>query len=95
MQTKDRKFWLIVGLAIIAIVLLIAWFFVGSTATFQIQDKCGKFINLFSHTIDSEGKCKIRCEQQCDAKGLSYMRSSFTEVENSCNDCSCTCTGMW
>jgi hypothetical protein len=95
MNAKDKKFYLIVGLSVIVIVLLILWFFAKKTDTFQIQDKCGKFINLFSHTIATEGSCKIRCEQQCETRDMAYLYSSFKEIENSCNECSCTCTDAW
>jgi hypothetical protein len=95
MNVKDKRLALIVALGVSVIALLIAVFYLGYTETFQIQDKCGRFINLFSHTIGSEAQCKIRCEQQCGAKELSYFSSDFREIENSCNDCYCTCTDAW
>ncbi len=95
MSVKDKRFLLICGLAVVAIMLIFVFFYLGYTETFQVQDKCGKFINLFSHTIGSEGQCKIRCEQQCDTKDMSYFSSKFKEIENSCNDCYCTCTDAW
>ena len=95
MGVKDGRFWMIVGLALAAITLIVVFFYLGYTQTFQVQDKCGRFINLFSHTIGSEGQCRMRCEQQCDAKDMSYVSSRFREIENSCNDCYCTCTDAW
>ena len=95
MNPKDKRFWFIVGLAFLALVLLMTWFFIGQTQTFQVQDKCGRFINVFSHTIGSEQQCHTRCIQQCDTKDMSYVKSSFKEIPNSCNDCYCTCTTAW
>ncbi|HLD86647.1 MAG TPA: hypothetical protein VJB12_01145 [Candidatus Nanoarchaeia archaeon] len=91
MMKKDLKFTLTLSLAGVALVLLGLFYLAEETQTFQIQDKCGMFVNLFSHSIAGIGQCKSRCEQQCEAKEMRYAGIEFEEIPNSCNTCSCSC----
>jgi hypothetical protein len=59
--------------------------------TFEIEDKCGQFLNLMSHTVQTENACKVRCTAQCQAKDLKYGSVDFEEVDSGCNKCSCNC----
>ena len=81
----------IVVLAGIALLLLGLFFIVERTERFQIQDKCGRFVNLFSHSINDKNQCESRCTQQCEAKEMRYKGAEFREIPGSCNECQCSC----
>ena len=95
MKKIDRKTSLIILLVAIAVILIVFLMFSGSHTTYDIEDKCGRFINLFSHTIDDENTCHVRCSQQCEAKGSAYGNIEFVKKEGECNTCTCTCTKRW
>jgi hypothetical protein len=61
--------------------------------SFQIDDKCGRFMNLMSHTINDETECVIRCKQKCISQELRYKNVDFQNTGNSCNSCTCNCKG--
>ena len=65
--------------------------FFGKSAPIELEDKCGRFINLFSHTIEEKKDCEIQCKSKCDSIDKSFRRVEFTEIEGSCNKCLCYC----
>ena len=88
---KDIKSLLIVGLLlIIVIIIVLSSGFRGQTS-FKIEDKCGRFVNLISHTIADEEICKSRCRGQCQSMNRNYQKIEFEESNNACNSCLCYC----
>ena len=87
---KDPK---IMGIFTLALLLALI-FFVGFSkkeATFQLEDKCGRFVNLFSHTIPDEDACMSRCRNQCASADYNFRRIEFRAAGNGCNNCTCYC----
>lgn len=82
-------------LAIIALVLILLIIFAFEpnfkSASFNIEDKCGKFVNLMSHTIEDETACKSRCRSQCQSINDAYKKVEFKKSGNGCNSCVCFC----
>lgn len=87
-RLKDPKLIFIIILAL-AIVVVMA--INPSSESFEIEDKCGKFVNVMSHTIEDENACKTRCRSQCDSTGLRYRKARFEKSELGCNSCTCNC----
>lgn len=86
---KDKKIILILALLVLLVAILVLQS-KGKTA-FTIEDKCGKFVNLMSHTIEDEGTCRTRCRSQCSAVSMDYSDVKFTANKDSCNSCICYC----
>ena len=63
----------------------------GEKKIFEIKDKCGQFVNLFSHTIQDEATCRTRCRSQCQTNDLVYSNVEFEEMQMECNKCICHC----
>ena len=101
LDVKKLRIWTIICLALIAAILIlfipmqgpsgaaIASF--GKSTPINLEDKCGKFINLFSHTIEDKKACEIQCKSKCDSSDKSYRKADFKEIEGSCNSCMCYC----
>ena len=81
---------LVILLVIVAVLIFLTPSLVGKKS-FMLTDKCGRFMNLISHTINSEETCKARCRAQCDADGYRYDDSIFTASIVGCNSCKCNC----
>ena len=62
-----------------------------SATPVSIEDKCGKFLNLVSHTIDSETICRSRCRSQCVAREKYFLKFEFLKSGAGCNKCLCYC----
>lgn len=88
---EDPKLSLIVLLGIMFLAILYFLFFSRNYVSVNIEDKCGRFVNLFSHTIADEGTCELRCESQCDSMQMSYKKSRFSSSDSGCNKCECLC----
>ena len=63
----------------------------SKTISFDVQDKCGLFLKVFSHSINDDSECRIACISQCNAVEAKYSFSDFAYGEKSCNTCSCNC----
>lgn len=88
---KDPKIVLIVVLVLIVIFILFSTFFLTSGINFEIEDKCGTFVNLVSHTIPDKETCQSRCRSQCISKDLTYKKVDFNLMPTSCHECKCHC----
>ena len=88
---KEKKTLAIGELALIAMLLIFSSALFGKKPSFEIEDKCGKFVNLFTHTIKDDDTCKMRCTSQCSSLEYSYKTSDFSENLNGCNSCKCYC----
>ena len=91
---NDRKLLIICVLLILFLLTALVLFGINSRAgikSFEIEDKCGRFINLMSHTIEDKGKCRTRCVSQCQSESRSYYDSEFEFRESGCNYCKCYC----
>ena len=86
-----NKAAIIIILVVVLAALVFSVFFFGEKASFKVEDKCGKFVNLFTHTIPDEGSCKTRCITQCSSMHHSYKSYEFVDNGNACNDCTCHC----
>jgi len=91
-HAKNPKILFIVAL-VIALTLLIKFSGISfaKVQPFDIDDKCGQFVNLFSHTIEDEETCDSRCKSLCISKDLDFQNVNFKTVENACNSCTCFC----
>lgn len=89
--SKDPKLFLIILLALGIAAIFAAEPILKNGTSFRIEDKCGKFINLMSHTIDDEDACKTRCRSQCESRDYRYTRSEFIQSNTGCNECMCYC----
>ena len=91
-----RKRWIIFAVVILLVAAIYLGYdlllFNGQDASFAIQDKCGLFYNLFSHTINDENDCRIKCTYQCDAQGFAFRSSEFSVGVQACNNCTCHCS---
>lgn len=81
---------------IAALILLIALVFLlkpsmTGKAAIPIEDKCGRFLNLRSHTIPDESACRTRCRSQCESSGGGYGKAEFAQKDPACNSCMCYC----
>lgn len=87
---RDKKVISIFALFILLAAMLI--FQSSGKTAFTIEDKCGKFVNLMSHTIEDEGACRTRCRSQCESVSKEYSSAEFTKNDNACNSCVCYCS---
>ncbi|MEK6946653.1 MAG: hypothetical protein AABX32_03515 [Nanoarchaeota archaeon] len=88
---KNLKLVLIVVLAAVLLLLFTIDGYTKNNISFKIEDKCGKFINLLSHTVEDENACKVRCNSQCQSLNYKFRRTDFTKNESNCNSCICYC----
>lgn len=88
---KNPKTILILTLSIIFLFLVMLYIDSSDNKSFPIEDKCGQFVNLLSHTIADEESCASRCRSQCVSIDLRFNKVKFTEGVNKCNDCICYC----
>ncbi len=87
----DTKSYIILALLIIVVILITAKSTFEKTKSFIIEDKCGRFFNLISHTINDEESCKVRCRGQCSTIDYEYASSELQLNEKGCNTCKCNC----
>src|SRR3989338_8552310 len=87
MLLNDKRLFLIIILALIAIIIIAIEPNFTGMASFEIEDKCGKFINVFSHTIQDENNCKTRCRSQCESMNKIYKKIEFKKSGIACNSC--------
>lgn len=90
MVRNPRVIFMLVLLLLAAVVFLINP--ESKRGTFRIEDKCGKFVNLMSHTIENEDACKTRCRSQCDSARMRFKKVQFEKSELGCNSCTCRCS---
>lgn len=88
---KDPRSIFIAILAIILLAVLFMFLDTGETRSFEIEDKCGKFVNLLSHTIEDEATCKSRCRAQCQSEDMNFKKVDFEVPVQGCNKCTCYC----
>jgi len=88
---KDSRI-ILIGILLLALVMLvIAILGSGEKRIFEIEDKCGKFVNLISHTIEDEAACETRCRAQCIGIDRKYDKIEFEKSGEECNSCTCFC----
>lgn len=76
---------------IIILLFIVIYKFKGGIYSFEMEDKCGKFMNLMQHTIETKSICKTRCISQCEAKDYKFKKVMFEQETLSCNKCVCYC----
>ena len=86
----DKKL-ILIAILVLIITLIIAFQQNSKVITLKIEDKCGKFINVVSHTIDDENACISRCRSQCNSIKYAYKNIDFRKNSVSCNSCLCYC----
>ncbi|MBL7056411.1 hypothetical protein ISS07_05855 [Candidatus Woesearchaeota archaeon] len=89
-KRNHRTFFILLLLAITLFLLLFNFAF-KKEISFDIQDKCGVFVNLISHTIVDEDACASRCRGQCVSQDNKFSKIIFEEAEKGCNECTCFC----
>jgi len=85
------KFAFLVILFVVVAVLMFSSRSLVGRKSFVLEDKCGRFMNLVSHTISNDETCRMRCRAQCDADGYRFESSVFIESLVKCNSCKCVC----
>lgn len=88
---KNSKLLLIIALLLIIIMILAVKLMFKKSVLIEIEDKCGKFINLISHTIEDENVCISRCRAQCESISRKYQKVEFNKNDAGCNSCNCYC----
>ena len=88
---RDPKLVLIGILLLVLITLVTAKLSFKEKKIFEIDDKCGKFVNLVSHTIEDETTCRSRCRAQCLSIDYKYDKTEFEKSDAGCNSCICFC----
>lgn len=88
---KNPKLILIGILLLVLIMLIITKPNFREKKVFEIEDKCGKFVNLLSHTIEDKAACETRCRAQCISIGYKYNKVEFEKSNVGCNSCTCFC----
>ena len=84
-------------LVLIAVMVLIVLLIVLMTAnfreakTFDIEDKCGRIVNLEQHTVPDEAACRSRCRAQCESIDYKFDKVEFQENVVGCHSCKCYC----
>ena len=86
-----NRTYLIIFLVIAVGLLAVLGPLLRKETVFNIEDKCGRFVNLFSHTIEHEEACRTRCRSQCSAADYDYKKVEFELKNGSCNTCTCYC----
>lgn len=86
---EPKLFFIIVLILIILIVIALEPGF-GRGISFEIEDKCGKFVNLISHSIEDNNACVTRCKAQCSSIDYIYNKVEFKKSAG-CNSCVCHC----
>ncbi len=89
---KNPKLVMIISLLILLLFVLISFPLFAEKRVIDIEDKCGKFVNLLSHTIENEAVCKSRCRAQCESIDFGYDKIDFKESDTTCNKCTCYCS---
>ena len=58
-----------------------------------LKDDCFriKSVHLIQHTIGTSDECKAQCFGKCNSYKMHLGSFDFTEINNSCNTCSCIC----
>jgi len=88
---KNHRAFFMLLLVVIASSLLLFSFVFKEEISFEIQDKCGVFVNLVSHTIADEDACASRCLGQCVSGDKKFSKIIFEEAEKGCHKCTCFC----
>ena len=87
----DFRLILIGILLLVAITLIIIKPNLMAKKSFEIEDKCGQFVNLVSHTIEDKDTCRSRCRAQCISIEYKYDKVEFEKSDVGCNSCTCFC----
>ena len=88
---KNHKSILIAVLLLMVVVLLVVKIGFSYEKSFEIEDKCGKFVNLVSHTIEDEDMCRFQCRAKCISQDYKYAKVEFEKRNVGCNLCTCFC----
>ena len=88
MRKIKKSHYIVIVLALVILALL---FVPYTTKKIKLEDRCGPFVNMVSHTIQSKSICETRCKSQCETIDYKLSKAVFQENTNSCNDCMCYC----
>jgi len=58
---------------------------------YNIKDECALIVGQLIHTINDEGICKQKCNNECGAREMRFYDLEFIEKENDCHECNCYC----
>jgi len=86
-------------LTILSLILLVQFNFIKNPLEkislkeriFEIKDECSLIVGQLIHTIKDESTCEIKCKTNCDAFDMNFQNSEFTEKNEDCHTCKCTC----
>ena len=79
-----------VALLVVALLALVFWPR-APVHEIELVDQCGLLGAVVSHSIPSEGTCRVRCSAQCDAADYSLKEAVFIEHQQGCHECTCFC----
>ena len=63
----------------------------GEVVRFEIEDECGVIAGNLVHNVANSGGCKIKCNDNCEIRGLEFYDSEFTLQNGTCHLCDCYC----
>ena len=90
-NNKKVSMYIIAALVFLAAAIILISPGPKEDKSFSIEDKCGNFMNLVSHTITDEEACSSRCKSQCISINYGKSKIEFKANENGCNSCTCYC----
>jgi len=99
-RLKNRKVVILlffgVGILVVGLVLLImssVGFFekFEEEKYFDIKDECGIILGNLVHQVRDEGECRLKCVNECDVRGMDFVRFGFEGKIEDCNSCDCWC----
>ena len=57
----------------------------------SLQDRCSIMFENILHTIKDDSGCENYCRAECITRDMSFYKSEFEAMEDSCNTCNCYC----
>ena len=58
---------------------------------FEVKDECGQVLGNLIHQIRDAGECRLKCVNECDVRGMEFVRFEFEGKITDCNSCDCWC----
>jgi hypothetical protein len=100
-KKKNKKiYWILVFILIILLLSLTYFLLLNfevfekisrKEVIFEIKDECSLIMNNIVYQIKDEDICRMMCFNECSIRELTFQKSDFSPVENSCNRCECYC----
>ncbi len=96
-EKQITKIYFILGGSLIAILLGLIIYSAGlfepehEITKVEVLDECSLIMGNLIHNIRDLGDCKIKCNDNCEIRGLEFHDSEFVFQNSSCHTCDCYC----